>query len=1318
MSASASHDDNLDGVLQSLRELLRQGNLIEAKVAGKKATRRFPLSSQAWLLRAEALRLSESYPEAIAAYQHSVAIDPDLLIAHDRLAWLHLRKHAFAEAAQHHCVLLERAKDMPLRILTEVCDCFEKVLLAAPQGSAHAKPLVRGVELLLQRYWPAVRALPEKREQYAAFCRIGRLCALVKDHASAIDAFAQAVEMEAGDSAARIGLAESLCALGRDAEAVEHLRGALRNNGDDGRAKRLLDRLLATNRVKQARIIAFYLPQYHPIPENDRWWGKGFTEWSNVAAAQPLWPGHLQPRQPTALGYYDLRLPEVANQQFELARKCGIDAFCYYYYWFDGRRLLEKPLNDLVEGRSGPFPFCICWVNEEWRRSWDGLSGEVLMPLEHTAESDFAFIKDVLPLLKHPNYVRVDGRPLLLVYRAAALAQPAETAAKWKAYCREHGIDDIYLCAAQTFGFGDPTSVGFDAAVEFPPHAPEHDAESRFHRCLPVPADAHPQFAGRIFDYPYLADGYMGRSPKAYPLHRTCMLAWDNTARRGKQAHVYGQFTVAKYEEWLSVNVAKSLAEQSDAVLFINAWNEWAEGSALEPDRAFGYELLESTRRARIKGTYAAFDTYWLGSEPRLPVQRMEQAQRIVLVGHDAHLFGAQVNLLNMARSFRRVLGMEVAIILLEGGELLLEYDQVGPTVVLKAGEGWRDELRSLLSRYAALGTAKSICNTGVSGEAVPILKECGYRVCGMVHELPSIVESRGWEQQSRAMAEGSDALVFASEVVKSAFTERFPLDASKLLVASQGIAFNGYWEKRERLRAALRQELGWSSETQIVMGCGYGDTRKGIDLFVQVAAELSRRTDSDSIGFLWVGGMDPALAPYITADIRRLALSERFHITGKVTDPSRYFIGGDVFALTSREDPFPSVVMEAFDAGMPVVAFDGAGGYVDIVNDESGALVPYLDVTSFGATVAALLQDDARRVALGSRNHEYSRAHFGYEPYLRKLLALLDGISASAIARGRLSPVPSSDLSISVVVPNYNYARYLELRLRTIFDQTLRPCEIIILDDASSDCSMDIIKAMVAASPVPCRIMRNDRNSGNAFAQWAKALSKVSGDLVWIAEADDYCEPTFLERLVPLFEDPQLTLAFADSVMVDASGGSAGDRYRDYHRTMHGHRFDASFTIPGTDLLNECLFVNNVIPNASAAVFRRDAMLDNLSELTKYDFSGDWWFWINIARKGSVAYLEEPLNYHRRHDSSVMGEVLRQPEKLIFETIGFYKRILGRKDIVEPSTAQAMLARIHSIFGTYREQLGAERIECHPELGPSFAEIAEAASKLAREVA
>ena len=189
----------------------------------------------------------------------------------------------------------------------------------------------------------------------------------------------------------------------------------------------LADEVHGRRRAHAVRTIAFYLPQFHPTPENDQWWGNGFTEWSNVGGGTPLFDGHLQPRRPTALGYYDLRLQEAANAQFELARRYGIDGFCYYYYWFEGRRVLNRPLDDLATGKTGPFPFSICWANEDWTRSWDGSTGEVLLGQNHKPEWDFAFIEDIAPMLRNPDYIRIEGKPILLIYRADKLATPKET---------------------------------------------------------------------------------------------------------------------------------------------------------------------------------------------------------------------------------------------------------------------------------------------------------------------------------------------------------------------------------------------------------------------------------------------------------------------------------------------------------------------------------------------------------------------------------------------------------------------------------------------------------------------------------------------------------------------------------------------------------------------------------------------------------------------------------------------------------------------------------------------------------------------------
>ena len=205
------------------------------------------------------------------------------------------------------------------------------------------------------------------------------------------------------------------------------------------------------------RLIAFYLPQYHPIPENDSWWGKGFTEWSNVAKASPLFEGHYQPHLPADLGFYDLRVPEIREQQAGLAKEYGIHGFCYYYYWFDGKRLLERPLNDVLRLGRPDFPFCVCWANEPWTRNWDGKHAEVLMPQTQSSDTDERFIMELLPALRDDRYIRINGRALLLVYRTELLPDARSTALVWREIASRHGIE-LYLCRVESSKI-DPADI-------------------------------------------------------------------------------------------------------------------------------------------------------------------------------------------------------------------------------------------------------------------------------------------------------------------------------------------------------------------------------------------------------------------------------------------------------------------------------------------------------------------------------------------------------------------------------------------------------------------------------------------------------------------------------------------------------------------------------------------------------------------------------------------------------------------------------------------------------------------------------------------
>lgn len=355
---------------------------------------------------------------------------------------------------------------------------------------------------------------------------------------------------------------------------------------------------------RTVRLIAFYLPQYHPIPENDQWWGEGFTEWTNVTKARANFSDHYQPHVPADLGYYDLRVPEVRRRQAELAGNYGVHGFCYYYYWFNGKRLLNRPLDEILASGEPDFPFCVCWANENWTRTWDGREHDVLIAQAYSAEDDDRFIRSLLPVLADKRYIRVNDKPLLLVYKPSLLPDALRTTRVWRNVCIRSGIGEICLACVQNLnGYSpvvDPRSLGFDAAIEFPPLG------------AGVPSPTQPEgtvaeFKGRFYDYWRTALGFMSVPVPAFPYFRGVMPAWDNTARRQHTAHIYIGGDPEKYAEWLRYAVDWTIREKagSERVVFINAWNEWGEGNHLEPDQKYGLAYLEATRRV-IQGGKAA----------------------------------------------------------------------------------------------------------------------------------------------------------------------------------------------------------------------------------------------------------------------------------------------------------------------------------------------------------------------------------------------------------------------------------------------------------------------------------------------------------------------------------------------------------------------------------------------------------------------------------------------------------------------------------------------------------------------------------------
>jgi Glycosyltransferase WbsX len=346
--------------------------------------------------------------------------------------------------------------------------------------------------------------------------------------------------------------------------------------------------------VGRPKALAFYLPQYHPIPENDEWWGTGFTEWHNVTRARPLFDGHYQPHLPGELGFYDLRVPEVREAQAELARTHGVHGFVYYHYWFKGRRLLERPFGEVLKSGQPNFPFALCWANEEWTRGWDSQTGHVLMRQEFSEQDDRAHIRYLIEAFKDPRYITIDGRPLMLIYRPTLIPDLLRTSEIWRTEVQRAGFPDLYLCWVESWGAPPggkgPEPFGLDASVGF----------------MPVQGDRlHPPLESlrghRILDYESAAEWSMGLLDSPWKRFPSVMVGWDNTARRARGATIYHGATPERYEHWLKVTAdAVTGVRAEENYLFILAWNEWAEGNHLEPDQRYGRAFLEATRSVLV----------------------------------------------------------------------------------------------------------------------------------------------------------------------------------------------------------------------------------------------------------------------------------------------------------------------------------------------------------------------------------------------------------------------------------------------------------------------------------------------------------------------------------------------------------------------------------------------------------------------------------------------------------------------------------------------------------------------------------------------
>jgi glycosyltransferase involved in cell wall biosynthesis len=982
----------------------------------------------------------------------------------------------------------------------------------------------------------------------------------------------------------------------------------------------------------EVRNFAFYLPQFHEIKENDHWWGKGFTEWTNVRKSTALFDGHYQPHEPLNDNYYDLSEIAAMEEQAKLAKLFGIDAFVMYYYWFNGKKLLEKPFENLMENPEVAFPFMICWANESWTRRWDGKQGEIL--IEQKYQDNFAreFIIDVSRHFDNPNYQTINGRPILLVYRPEEIPNIVRVTSEWRSYVKDLGYTDLYLIAVQSFAKINADNFGFDASSNFAPN-----------NMGLVPAQQN-LFEGNLFEFNDLIR-YDQIKTSSYPVFSCVTPSWDNTARRGSKGTVVLGGSPDKFRDWLyreSNNAKKAFSCPDERIVFINAWNEWAEGSHLEPDKKFGYQWLHSVADCKEEIYWGNFSAEKLARElienqeyifedPELENQK---SCKLILVIHDLHRNGAQINGMNMLKEFLGK-GINVQVIALTGGPLFDDFKDLFKNNLIIVNGLSPQEFGLKIESLKSNGYNCAIINSVASGQIADLLSQHGIDIVSLVHEFPETIKDYQLVEAATKVASYSKFVVFPSEYVHDQFSRMVKVK-NKVKILPQGLynlESQRIWPEWQATK--LIQELDWGKGSPIVIGVGFGDLRKGIDLFCKAAEEL------DHLNFLWVGDVNTGQLEIEDA-LRRPPKNLR--IVKFQNEISKYLQIADLLLITSRKDPYPSTVLEALGRGMPVIVFKDCTGLEDLMGELKLPVVEPANPSVLSEAIDVTLSDES--IEKKEFRSGFIREHMNFRNYCSKLLSLHS----------------LNQKTVATIVPSYNYENFLLARLNQIESQNYTVDQIIFFDDASTDASFVKGRDFLHLSKSQVFIEKNAINSGSPFSNWSKLIAKSDSDYTWIAETDDIASIDFLNSLVS--QEVEIAgLSYCNSAQVDNDGQIISSDFSQYLKRISRRDYRKSYYFDGEKEIIDCLSIQNTIPNISAVLFQTAHLKKHIESIQKTSLNlktaMDWYLYIKILEETSVYYSCLTLNAQRRHNTSVIATSSK--ELMLSEILQIQKYVASR---------------------------------------------------------
>jgi GT2 family glycosyltransferase/glycosyltransferase involved in cell wall biosynthesis/SAM-dependent methyltransferase len=855
------------------------------------------------------------------------------------------------------------------------------------------------------------------------------------------------------------------------------------------------------------KTIAYYLPQFHPIPENDKWWGKGFTEWRNVTRAFPHFDDHYQPRIPGELGYYDLRVVDVMRRQVELARLYGIHAFCFHFYWFAGKTLLEAPIQNYLSNKDLNLPFCLCWANENWSRRWDGSEHEILISQKHSPEDDIAFLHHINKYFEDDRYLKIDGRPVLTVYRPSLFPDASGTTHRWRDLAKKLGYPELYLIATNSFGFTDYKRFGFDALSEFPPHhVHTPNVQNKFEL-------SKFRTGFRIRSYEDVVESERKRVAIPGTVHPGIMLSWDNSARRPANGEIIHGSTPALFRQWLTHCFSRAQENPADErFVFINAWNEWAEGTYLEPDRRFGYAYLNAC--ADVVRDHVFTPRHSLSVLPGIP-EWAPDVKVVLLCAHYAgtQIFGGERSFLDVLRALNAN-GNNVVVTLPE----YVNYDYIqtlrayAQEIRIFPYKQWtRDPNASLDSLPEFLAVMEDLradlvyVNTVVVTAPLVAARLCG--IPAIVHAREIVLEDA--DLQSQIGASGRDIV---NQVGRSATHIIVNSQATSACFAAQpNITLIPNIIDADEFDIPPRHDAGFVKFGMISSNI----PKKGIEDAISLARLCEHL--APEARFIIIG---PFVQPIIQEYLRgaKKAPSNVEFVDYIPSAKEAIGLVDVILNFSHFQESFGRTVLEGLAAGRPAIVYEW-GALPELIEDNvSGFVIPYREPQAAlphvqalcGRSVLARMSKEAKRRAKGSFAPAAFEAHIGE---LVNNTIRQTGLDERSYAEIRDEHVATYlDVAIDIVVCIHNALDDVKGCLSSVAKHIGPKHRLILIDDGSEGRTKNYLEDFCAIRPFTT-LNRNEVAQGYTKAA-NKGLRLSTGDLIILLNSDTVVTPFWAEKM------------------------------------------------------------------------------------------------------------------------------------------------------------------------------------------------------------